>query len=281
MKTKYKIVLVAFCILAVAYAPIIAVSLGPENILNPASVLYFPGIVMQLVANEGNGIICVDACGPCSAWGAHHVSVDGVCKIPDNVEDCYYINPPMEWIYIDDKCVPVDPILNKMDESVRIEGKLAEQICSIIDTGCSPYYLGNLQDDGSVWVGFVVSEQEKTKHYQILIENDTIIDVKRSQDGKSQQLGVINPEKDIPVFFEIQLMEQNIDWEMPKRDWNNPDFEVEPPGRFCSQILAPNGTNQYISTIYQSPFSLSNMTFHDTMPDDCKKTLPVTQHGRK
>jgi hypothetical protein len=171
--------------------------------------------------------------------------------------------------------------LSENKKTVRVEGTVANQICLVIGGECPPYYPGNIQDDGSVMVGFVISDQEKTKHYQFLIEDDIIIDVEKSADGESKKLGIINPEKDIPIFFEIQLMEQNITWEMPEREWNNPDFEVEPPSRFCSQILMNEGTDVFISTIFQSFYSLSNMTFHETMPNDCVKILPVTQHAQK
>ncbi len=91
----------------------------------------------------------------------------------------------------------------------------------------------------------------------------------------------INPEKDIPTFFEVMLMEQEIDWIMPQREWNNPDFEIEPPARICSEIFYPNGTNTFLSTVFQTPYTLSNMTFHHSLPEDCAKVLPVTEYGRK
>lgn len=108
MKTKYKIILIAFFVLIVVYGSVITYAVDPEDVLNPINIVYFPGIVMQLAANEGNGIICVDACGPCSAWGHNYLLVDGECKIPDNVKDCYYISPPMNWKFIDGECIPVD-----------------------------------------------------------------------------------------------------------------------------------------------------------------------------
>ena len=91
----------------------------------------------------------------------------------------------------------------------------------------------------------------------------------------------INPEKDIPTFFEVMLMEQDVDWVMPQRDWNNPDFEIEPPARICSEIIYPNGTNTFLSTVFQDPYTLSDMVFHNTLPEDCVKVLPVTEYGRK
>lgn len=91
----------------------------------------------------------------------------------------------------------------------------------------------------------------------------------------------INPEKDIPTFFEVMLMEQGVDWIMPQREWNTPDFEIEPPARICSEIIYPNGTNVFLSTVFQDPYTLSNMTFHNSLPEDCVKVLPVTEYGRK
>jgi len=110
MKTGYKIFLIVLFVLFVAYVPIISSTLGPEDVLNPASIFYFPSVVIQLAANEGNGIICVDACGPCSAWGPHHLLVDGECKIPDKAEDCYSMNTEMEleWEFVDNNCVPTN-----------------------------------------------------------------------------------------------------------------------------------------------------------------------------
>lgn len=108
MKVRYVIISVVLIVIIASYVSITTYALGAEDLLNPASVVYFPGVVIQLVANEGNGIICVDACGPCSAWGSEYVLVQDKCKIPDNESDCHYISPPMNWKFIDGKCVPVD-----------------------------------------------------------------------------------------------------------------------------------------------------------------------------
>ncbi len=124
MKTRYKIISIVSFVLVIVYVSITAVALGSENILNHASVLYFPGVVMQLVANEGNGIICTDACGPCSAWGHEYLLVNGECKIPENVEDCHYISPPMNWKFIDGKCVPVDEEGNLFHDQSCKEGEV-------------------------------------------------------------------------------------------------------------------------------------------------------------
>ena len=92
--------------------------------------------------------------------------------------------------------------------------------------------------------------------------------------------GKINPEKDIPIFFEVMLMEQGIEWTMPQREWLNQDIEMEPPARVCSQIIFANGTSIYLSTILQNKYTLSDMVFHDVLPTDCVKVLPVTEFGK-
>ena len=51
---------------------------------------------------------------------------------------------------------------------------MADEICAVIGRECPPFYPGNLQDDGSIMVGFVISDQEKIKHYQFFIKNDTL-----------------------------------------------------------------------------------------------------------
>ena len=124
MKTRYKIFLITISILLVSYVAIISSTLGPEDVLNPACIIYFPSVVIQLAANEGNGIICVDACGPCSAWGPHHLLVDGECKIPDKVGDCYSISPPMEWIFVNGQCKPVDEEGNLLYDGKCKEGEV-------------------------------------------------------------------------------------------------------------------------------------------------------------
>ena len=93
--------------------------------------------------------------------------------------------------------------------------------------------------------------------------------------------GKINPEKDIPTFFEVMLMEQDVDWIMPHREWKNPDFEIGPPARICSQIINSDGKDVYLSTVLLNHYELSDMLFHDSLPDDCVKVLPVTEFGRK
>ena len=122
MKTKYVISIIVIG-LVISYFTIGSFVVG-HNFLNPIYVLYAPGILGQLIANEGNGIICLDACGPCSSWGPWHVLVDDECKIPDRVDDCYFIDPPMEWIFVNGKCELVDKEGNLLYDGKCKEGKV-------------------------------------------------------------------------------------------------------------------------------------------------------------
>lgn len=125
-------------------------------------------------------------------------------------------------------------------------------------------------------IDIIQLDAKPDSHYR-LIENISFDEEKEAEEN----LGLIRPEKEIPTFFEVMLMEQDIEWIMPQREWNNPDFEIEPPARICSEILYPNGTNVFLSTVFQTPYTLSNMTFHNSLPEDCVKVLPVTEYGRK
>ena len=111
LKTKH-IILIIIIGLVVSYFTLVSIAAGPLEVFNPASILYFPSIVMQLAISEGNDIICLDACGPCSAWGGHYLLVDGECKIADKVEDCYAISPPMNWTFVNNNCIPIAGVYN-------------------------------------------------------------------------------------------------------------------------------------------------------------------------
>lgn len=107
MKTRNKIFLI--CIIVILGFYVSVTSLGPGSVFalfSPASILYFPSILMQLIANEGNGIICVDACGPCSAWGYQYILIDGQCVLP-SVESCKLLDKPGELAFDEWTCKPV------------------------------------------------------------------------------------------------------------------------------------------------------------------------------
>ena len=130
-------------------------------------------------------------------------------------------------------------------------------------------------------------EQSLRYDYEILIpeyeEFGFVAEDESASESGSDETGSgkINPEKDIPTFFEVMLMEQDVDWVMPQREWNNPDFEIEPPARICSQIINSDEKDVYLSTVLLNHYELSDMLFHDSLPDDCVKVLPVTEFGRK
>lgn len=143
MKPLYMIFISVFCAVILTYASIIGVALGTDEIFNPASILYFPGVVIQLVENKGNGIVCVDACGPCSSYGSLYVMRDGKCVLPENATQ------ELETVTIDKKSISVSdnnkdiiaidkPITEKGQIPVKITGDTAFQICSIIGVPCPP-----------------------------------------------------------------------------------------------------------------------------------------------
>ena len=97
------------CVIAVFGFYVAVTSLGPGSVFalfSPSSFLYFPSILTQLIANEGNGIICVDACGPCSAWGYQYILVDEQCVLP-SVESCQLLEPQGKWVFDEWTCKPV------------------------------------------------------------------------------------------------------------------------------------------------------------------------------
>jgi len=103
IKTSFKILSV---LLVVVLGSVIFFSFYVGlGIFNPIALFYIPSILEQIIFPQGNGIICFDACGPCSAWGYNYVLVDKQCRIPDKVEDCYFVSPQMEWKFFNDKCI--------------------------------------------------------------------------------------------------------------------------------------------------------------------------------
>ena len=112
MKLRYLIILIILIGFVGSYFIIVSIAVGTHDLFNLNTVMYFPSITWKFIAQEGNGIICTDACGPCSAWGPHHLLVDGECKIPDKVEDCYAISPPMKWKFVNNNCIPLAGVYN-------------------------------------------------------------------------------------------------------------------------------------------------------------------------
>ena len=106
MKIGRKIFLI--CVVVIFGFYVSVTLLGPGSLFalfSPSSILYFPSILVQLVANEGNGIICVDACGPCSAWGYQYILVEGQCVLPSE-ESCKLLDSPGKWVFDEWTCKP-------------------------------------------------------------------------------------------------------------------------------------------------------------------------------
>lgn len=64
--------------------------------------------------------------------------------------------------------------LPRNEKRVIIEGEMADQICSITDGECPSYYIGNIQEDGSVMVGITISNTVKEKQFIFFIKNNTL-----------------------------------------------------------------------------------------------------------
>jgi len=58
----------------------------------------------------------------------------------------------------------------------KIEGKFAEEICSIVGDNCPPYYWGNFQEDGSIMVAITSWDVNTNteKSFVFTIKNDTL-----------------------------------------------------------------------------------------------------------
>ena len=58
----------------------------------------------------------------------------------------------------------------------KIEGKFAEEICSVVGDDCLPYYRGNFQEDGSIMVGITSwdADTKSGKSFVFIIKNDTL-----------------------------------------------------------------------------------------------------------
>ena len=60
------------------------------------------------------------------------------------------------------------------EKRIKIEGETAEEICVIMGGGCPSYYIGNIQEDGSVMVGITISNTVKEKQFIFFIKNNTL-----------------------------------------------------------------------------------------------------------
>ena len=58
--------------------------------------------------------------------------------------------------------------------TVKVEGNMAEKICEVMGGDCLPYYIGNPQPDGSLMVGFTISDTVTEKQFIFLIKDGVL-----------------------------------------------------------------------------------------------------------
>ena len=98
----------------------------------------------------------------------------------ENIELHCYVNRvhqnevPQSFILKYLKDYTCDEYGSQRTGNIQIRGNMADQICSIMGNECPSYYIGNMQEDDSVMVGMVISDQEQTIQYQFFIKNDTL-----------------------------------------------------------------------------------------------------------
>jgi hypothetical protein len=210
----------------------------------------------------------------------------------------------MWWSLFDPRNTVMDsePTQQKSDEQLCFMTSISGEKGSIVSMercipsntleaiGCTDLILDhisrytNLLDDefdGTVLRNFVglpdgVSEKEYDLCFNFLHERRTKpFEIKEFE--SFAVLGKINPEKDIPVFFEIRLMEQGIEWELADRSWTNTDEGLVYPAKICSHIIKESGAELCIYTILEDDYSLSDMVMQREMPNDCAKFFPVAE----
>lgn len=101
MKTKY-IILVSICIIFAVMWMIGIYFMG----ITPMAILGVPLAMYQLIFLEGNGIVCFDACGPCSNFGYQYILVKDKCVLPSE-ESCKLLGTPGDWKFVEWTCQPV------------------------------------------------------------------------------------------------------------------------------------------------------------------------------
>ena len=76
----------------------------------------------------------------------------------------------------------------------KIQGEIADEICAIAGGECPPYYIGNIQEDGSVMVGMTFSDGAQEKQFVFLINNG-ILSYKEYVNGKQISESIPEPER--------------------------------------------------------------------------------------
>ncbi len=104
MKLRYLIILIILVGYVGSYFIIVPLALGTYALSDFYTIIVYPSIAWQFIAQEGNGIICTDACGPCSAYGPWHILVDGQCVFPSE-ESCKLFQSPGDWKFEKGTCM--------------------------------------------------------------------------------------------------------------------------------------------------------------------------------
>ena len=67
-------------------------------------------------------------------------------------------------------------IKENFDDTVKVEGEMADRICKIVGGHCPPYYVGNIQPDDSLMVGMTTWDAgtKTEKQFVFIIKNDTM-----------------------------------------------------------------------------------------------------------
>ena len=105
-----------------------------------------------------------------------------VCEMPGyyriEVSNGQIFTPQIlqNFVCLENKPEP-EPLLEpeeRFEGTVKVEGEMAENICKIVGGDCLSYYIGNPQPDGSIMVGFTLSDTMTEKQFVFLIKNGTL-----------------------------------------------------------------------------------------------------------
>ena len=165
MKTRYKITIIVIVI-------IFSILFIPPNVAAfSCNTLQIKDVHCHVVGMTFFGIPFDTSIYHWFGWN-ERIGCGGINAKPDKIYPCIGIRDYWGYPAIISEFSKLTK--NHDEKTVRVEGKIAEEICAIMDDECPPYYIGNIQDDDSIMIGFVISNQEKIKHYQFLIKNDTL-----------------------------------------------------------------------------------------------------------
>ena len=80
--------------------------------IHPIGIIGVPLFIIQSFQDQGSSGICQGDCGPCWNFSPEHIVIDGQCKLPESVDDCNSADPKMEWEFVDNRCVTLNPKIN-------------------------------------------------------------------------------------------------------------------------------------------------------------------------